>query len=554
MFKKTYKSRVIIILLVFLGLYAIIIARLYLIQIHKKDFFKILANQQYDIEIVQQTPRALIYDKHNIPLALNKESFSAFIIPHQLEEKEKTKKIFKTHFPKIYKKLKKYPEKHFLWLERNLNKSKLEFIKSLNSKDIHLLKEPERFYPFKELAQVIGFTNIDNMGIAGIELQFNDRLSGKPTKLKLQKDARSGVFYFEKEITKKGKEGESVNLTIDSKLQFLVYEELKNTVKQFKALSGSVLILEPQTGQILVMCNYPSFNPNKKPIENFDITKNKVVTESYELGSVIKIFSALAALQEGVVTPDEEIDCEGKSAYIDGFKVENWRAIHDIVKGKSDIVPFHEVVRYSSNVGIAKVTKELNEKFYTYLESLGFGNKTNIRFPGERSGFVNPPSNWSRSSIIAMSFGYEIMATLLQLGRALCVISNNGYQIQPQLVSNPLRTKNTIKKKIFSSKTIKEIKDILEVIGDKYTNFPGYKVMGKTGTARSVKDGKYSKKHHVYSFGGMVEKNNYKRVIVTFINEPGNPNLWASQVTAPLFAKVVEKTIIYDLKNNNQKG
>lgn len=548
MLKKNYKPRVLLILLGFLSLYSIITARLYLIQIHKKDFFKVLAKQQYNIEIVQQPPRALIYDKQNRPQALNKQALSTFIIPHQLEEKEKTEKILKKYFSKTYKKLKKHPEKHFLWLERKLSTQRIKFIKNLDSKDIHFLKEPERFYPFKELAQVIGFTDVDNIGIAGIELQFNNQLSGKPTKLKLQKDARSGIFYFEKEITQKGSDGELVTLTLDSKLQFLAYEELKNTVKEFQALSGSVLIMEPDSGKILVMCNYPSFNPNKKDIENLELTKNRIVTDVYELGSVIKIFSALAALEEEAVTPDEEIDCEGKFTYIDGFRVEDWKEMCNLTENKSNIVPFHEIVRYSGNIGMAKVLKRIDEKFYKHLIELGFGKKTNIRFPGERTGFVNPPSNWSRSSIIALSFGYEIMATLLQLGRALCVISNGGYQIQPKLVSSPLPLKNTIKKKIYSTKTIDKIKKILEVIGKKYTDFEGYRVMGKTGTARSVKDGQYSKKHHVYSFGGMIEKDDYKRVIVTFINEPKNPNLWASQVTAPLFAKVAEKLIIHDLK------
>jgi len=541
MIKKNYKSRVLLVLIVFLGLYLIVISRLYLIQVHKKGFFKTLAKQQYNIEIKQQPSRALIYDRKKIPLALNKDTTSAFILPHKFNDAKRTKKLLKIYFPRIYKKLKKEPEKHFIWLERRLTPERFEKIKNLNSQDIHLIKEPERFYPFKELAHVIGFTDIDNVGIAGIELQFDQLLTGQPTLLKLEKDARSGIFYFEKEIKEKGKKGQPIHLTLDSKLQFLVYEELKETIKKFQAISGSVLIINPDDGQIIVMCNYPTFDPNSSKIANLEVTKNKIVTECYELGSVIKIFSALAALGEEVVTPDEQIDCQGKFAYIDGFRVENWKAV--------DVLPFHEVIRYSSNVGIAKVIKRIGPKFYTHLEGLGFGNKTNIRFPGERSGFVNPPENWSRPSLLVMSFGYEIMATILQLARALCVIANGGYQIQPILVQRPIPLKNTIKKKIYKDKSIEDIKNILQVIGARYADFPGYRVMGKTGTARSIINGKYSKELHVYSFGGIVEKDDYKRVIVTFVNQPKNPNLWASQVTAPLFTRVAERMIIHDLES-----
>lgn len=546
MIKKNYKPRVFVVLVIFFLLYSVILIRLYLIQIYRKDFFNFLAKQQYAVELKINPYRAKIFDKFDVPLALNKDAMSAFILPKQLNEKGRLEKFLKKNYKRVYKKMIKDKDRRFLWLERKLPEQKYESLKKMGLKDIHFISEAERFYPFSTVSTVVGFTDIDNVGIAGTELQFNDRLAGVSTILNIKKDARSEHYYFEKEVLQQGEKGLPVKLTIDSTLQFLAYEELKKTVEEFEAKSGSVVIVNPENGKILCMANYPDFDPNERKIKNLENTKNRIVTECYELGSVVKAFSALAALEEGVVTPDEEIDCQGKFAYIDKFKVENWKSV--------DVLSFSDVIRLSSNVGIAKVIKRLGPKFYTHLQRLGFGQKTGIRFPGEREGFINPPNRWSRSSLIVMSFGYEVMATILQIAKAFCIISNGGYEVEPVLVTNPAKTKKFFRNKIYHDKTIAEVKDILQTIGEKYAqDLTGYRVMGKTGTARCIKDGKYSKKEHIYSFAGMIEKDKYKRVIVTFIDRPKQAGLWASQVSAPLFNRVAQRMILHDLTKGKVK-
>jgi len=292
------------------------------------------------------------------------------------------------------------------------------------------------------------------------------------------------------------------------------------------------------------VASYPTFDPNSVRTVDIEATKHVAITECFELGSVIKVFAALAALQEGVVTPDEQIDCEGKATYIDGFRVENWKSLGP------ETHSFSEVVAQSNNVGIAKVAKRLGPRLYYHLRRLGFGDKTGIRFPGERSGFVNPPHNWSRSSIIVLSFGYEIMATLLQLGKAFSIIANGGCDVQPTLVLKPERKKRIMPlKKLYDTQIIDQIKEILELQGwlkDRYS-IKGYRIFGKTGTARSVKDGIYSNKDHVYTYAAIIEKGNYRRVIITFIKEPKETHLWATQITTPLFHKVAEKMVVYDI-------
>jgi len=546
MLAKDYKIRVFIVLSVFFVFFSIILVRLFLIQINQKDFFRTLAQHQHEISITINPPRANIVDRMGKVIAFNRDIPSAFILPHQLKHGQKTEKFLKRHFPEVYERMQVYPEKYFLWIERKLSPQRYAQLKAFGMEDIQFINEPQRFYPYRSLAHLLGFTNIDNEGISGVELEFTKKMSGHAATLRLEKDARSGLSYFEKGVEVEGVDGEAVKLTIDSTLQALVYEELQRTIHDFNAKGGSALVLNPDNGEIIAMANYPGFDPNQTKIQALDITKNMIVTECFELGSVLKIFCALAGFEEGVVRYDEMIDCEGHITYIDGFKVENFTyALLNALKENNNILPFYDVIRLSSNVGVAKIAKRLGPKLYRHLRRVGFGFKTGIQFPGERAGFVNHPDNWSRSSIIVLSFGYEIMASLLQLGRAFSIIANGGHSVQPKIIMDATAKPIDIGRKLYKDTTIAQMKDLLELIGKKYA-INGYRTMGKTGTARCLKNGHYSKTDHNYTFAGIVERDNYRRVIVTFIKEPEKANLWASEVAAPLFQSIAEKMVIHD--------
>lgn len=541
--REKYKVRIVVVFLGFCFLFSVIIVRLFLIQIRQTAFFKNLAQQQHELTVTINPPRAVIYDRYGKPLVFNKEEVSAFILPRQLEQRTRIEKFLKNDYPEVYARLKAHPEKYFLWLERRVSGRRYEALQKRGLVDIHFINEFHRCYPYKELAHILGFTNIDSEGIAGIELLHCKQLRGYATSLRLEKDARSGSFYFTKHVEREGKDGEPVTLTIDTSLQKFAYSELEKTVKDYQALGGAVLVLNPDSGEILAMANYPGFDPNAK-VASLDVTKNVIVTECFELGSVIKAFCALAALEEGVVTVDEPIDCEGPVAYIDGLRVENvTNVLLNALREHNNILPFHDVIKYSSNVGVVKVVRRLGTKFYDHLRRLGIGSKTGVQFPGERAGFINSPEHWSRSSLMVMSFGYEMMASLLQLGRAFSVIANDGYLVEPRLILSDHKT--AISKRLYKPATIAAMKDILEQIGQKY-GVKGCRVMGKTGTARCVKDGRYSKTAHNYTFAGIVEKDGYRRVVITFIREPAKAQLWASEVAAPLFHKIAEKMVIHD--------
>lgn len=474
---------------------------------------------------------------------MNKDTVSAFVLPKTLNDKAQLEKFLRTHFPSAYERLQNNQDKNFMYVARRLSQQQINLITQSKLSDIYLLNEPGRFYPVESAAQLIGITDIDNKGLFGLEFLLQKKLAGKPTTRSLQKDARSGRFYFGKETTLEGEQGVPVICTIDSDLQFLASEELKKTITTCKAQEGSAIIINPDTGEILALANYPDFNPNATRALDISMTKNNVIQQAYELGSVIKVFSCLAALDTGIIKPDDLIDCENvKTTYVDG------RRINTVPSSVAGVVPFSTVIEKSNNIGIAKVVKNLGPEIYNHYTRLGFGKKTGIEFPGEHDGFVNKPENWSKQSIFSLSYGYEVTATLLQLARAFSIIARDGLDVQPTL----LVEKNSKKEaqRIYSPTSIAMIKKILEGTvmqgSAQKARINGYKIMGKTGTANMLINGEYVPSKNIYTFAGIVEKDSYKRVIVTFVKEIPQKDVYASTIAAPLFERIAEKTLIHD--------
>lgn len=537
---KQYKNRSTIVFVFFACIYGCIILNLYLIQVKNNNFYTNLGQKQYHATITQSPPRAPIYDRSgSVCLALNKESISAFILPRSLEQRDTIEAFLAQHFPHALERLRKSNTSYFMYIKRRLSDAEISVIQESNLPDIKLLKEPSRFYPIESAAQIVGVTDIDNIGSFGIEMQFNKRLAGTPSTYTLEKDARSGHFYFKKKTKIQGTPGDPVTLTIDSNLQFLTHEELKATVEKYNAKEGSAIIMDPVTGEILAMTNYPGFNPNTiDQLENIEWTKNKVITEVYELGSVLKTCSALAALEEGVVHMDDPIDCENKiTTYYEG------RRINTVPQSVAGIIPFAQVVKKSNNIGIAKVAKRLDKKIYTYYKLLGFGSKTGIEFPGEQKGYLNHPDNWSKQSIISLSYGYELSLSLLQLARAYSIIANGGFDVIPQLILNPAPPKLVEPHRLFSATSIQTIQDILKL---RHPDVVGYSLMSKTGTANTLVNGEYDPTKNLFTCAGIVEKGSYKRVIVVFIKEVAQHGMYAATIAGPLFERIAKKLLIHD--------
>jgi len=540
MIKQKKMRSVLLFFLCFLA-YAVIIANLFYIQILRQSFFVNLGKQQYAVTVSVQPPRAPIYDCNGKPVAINADCLSAFILPHQIEHKERLVQFLKQYFPAAFERWQINKHKYFMFVKRHLKPHELMVIQAQNIDDIKFVTEPCRYYPEQTLGTLLGITDIDNNGLFGIELLCDEQLRGSPTICKLERDARSGHFYFNKITDVHGTDGKPVHLAIDSELQFLVYQELKDAIENFHAKEGGVIIVDPVTGEIKTSVSWPDFNPNKSEQLIQEHTKNFPFTQCYEVGSVIKVFSATAALEEGVVTPDELIDCEGKkTAYIDGMKV-NTVSAHGVI-------PFTEVIQKTNNIGTAKVAMRVGTKLYDYYRRFGFAQKTAVNFPGEQPGFISHPDTWSKRSIISLSFGYEIRTTIAQLAQAFALIAHDGCPVSLTLVKRDIVTKQP---PVFSNQTIEQIRDILvkTVLEGTahHARIKGYRVMGKTGTANLIENGRYNENKNLFTFSGIVEKGSYRRVIVAYIREiESKRQHYASTVAAPLFERVAEKMLIHD--------
>ena len=538
------KGRLVGIFVFFCCTYIMIVINLHRIQITQHQFFYELGKKQYSTVITIPASRAPIYDRNGNYLALNKECLSACIIPAECKNEKQLITFLKEQFPSSYNRFENHRNNNFMFLKRRLTEKEQTLIKQANLPELHIVREENRYYPIESASSIIGITDIDNKGLFGLELEYDKLLSGKSSTVQLQKDARSGLLYFDKETKISGSEGTPVKLTIDGTAQFLIYEELLETMSQHSAIEGAVLVMEPKSGDIIAMANYPDFDPNHT--ENIDIatTKNRIVTERYELGSVLKVFAALAALQEGVVTSDEIIDCKNaKTAYVAGRKV---NTVHE-----NGAIPFWEVIAASNNIGTATVTLRLGTSLYDHYKRLGFTETTGIGFPGEQPGFVNHPNNWSKQSILSLSYGYEVAITILQLAQAFAMIANDGYMVHPRLILEPmLIQKAKSNAPLYSIQSIATIKDILEkttTTGScKRARIKGYRIMSKTGTANTLVNGVYDTGINRFTCSGIVEKDGYQRVIVAYIKAPFKKRQYASSMVVPLFERVAEKILIHD--------
>lgn len=528
----------------FCCMYAIIIVNLYRIQIREHKFFHELGQKQYSTVITIPVSRAPVYDRNGQCMALNKECISACMVPSECKDQEAMLAFLKQHFPTSAERFLQHRTSNFMFIKRRLTDNEQELFTNCPLPEIRLIREESRYYPFESASSILGITDIDNKGLFGIELHYDHLLSGKPTTVQLQKDARSGLFYFSKETKIAGTEGTPIKLTIDGTAQFLVSEELKETMSVHCAYEGAVVVLDPKNGDIIAMANYPDFDPNHTECLDIAMTKNRAVTERYELGSVLKVFAALAALEEGVVTPDEIIDCKSaKTAYVAGRKV---NTVHE-----NGAIPFWQVIADSNNIGTATVTLRLGAKLYDHYKRLGFTDSTGIGFPGEQEGFVNHPDNWSKQSILSLSYGYEVAITILHLAQAFALIANDGFMIYPRLILEPTPIqKSASLSRLYSTQSITAIKDILEKTTTQGTckraRIKGYRVMSKTGTANTIANGVYNSDINRFTCSGIVEKDKYSRVIVAYLKAPFKKGGYAGVIAAPLFERVAEKILIHD--------
>jgi cell division protein FtsI (penicillin-binding protein 3) len=534
-----------------------IIGRLAWLQIADHDHYVARAalNQRREIETVPT--RGLIVDRNNHELAISVVSDSLFVDLKQLKEEEDRKKAAQSLSPllgigesDLLKKLE--GSSSFVWLKRKLDPDASQAIKqTVGANKLHgiaVQKETQRFYPNDSLAaHLVGYVDAYDKGIAGIEHRFDGLLNGKSGEIAFDKDAQ-GRAYKRTEIP--AVNGAQVVLTIDSALQHKVETLLDEAVRMTRAKGGSAIVLEPKTGEILALANVPTFNPNERPKTADDRERhNRAISWPYEPGSVFKLVTYAAAFEEGLIKPDDKINCGGGEITI------GKRVIHDT--HAYGLLTVEEAFAKSSNIGAIRVAMKMGrEKFFDYISRFGFGRKAGIELPGESRGIVNPLADWRIDSIGSVAIGQEISITLLQGAAAIGAIANGGVWVKPHIVKQVVAHDGRVlyepkieTREVVSPETAQLMTRILERVVTHGTarhaiKLNGYTVAGKTGTPQKVDERTraYSQTKYMPSFAGFVPGNDPRFAIIVMIDEPQGAHQGGS-VAAPVFNLIAEAAL-----------
>lgn len=530
-------------------------ARAFYLQVVKKEQLVKIAERQHQ-KSVQLTPgRGAIYDRTNAPLAVSIEMDSCFAEPRNIENISDTAAqlapLLEMTRDQLAKKL--AGSKGFVWLARRISPDLAQRIKALDIEGIGFVKESKRFYPNSETAgHVIGFTGLDPEGLEGIELKYDATILGSTGLLVTERDALGRDIAMKGTFVKEASKGHNVTLTLDKNIQYIAEKELAAAVEASRAKGGIALVMEPQTGRVLAMANYPSFNPNSYFKYPPALLRNKCITDSFEPGSTFKVFLIAAALEEKVISANDGFNCEGGSYSIGG------RIIHDTHRyGRLSVA---EVLKYSSNIGAAKIGSRLGqERLYSHLRGFGFGTRSGIDLPGEASGYMRDRSQWFGVDLATISFGQGVSATALQLGAALSAVANGGTLMKPYLVERISDENGNVlqqfspqaRQRVITPETARTVARMMEGVTTEggtgmSAAVEGYRVAGKTGTAQKVDPitRGYSVDKRTASFAGFIPADDPRLTILVIIDEP-KTSPYGGVVAAPAFKSIAQQSLCY---------
>ncbi|MEA3487196.1 MAG: penicillin-binding transpeptidase domain-containing protein, partial [Thermodesulfobacteriota bacterium] len=428
-----------------------------------------------------------------------------------------------------------------------------ERIRALKLKGVHLIQEPKRFYPHREMAcHLLGFAGLDSTGLDGLESKYDEYLKGVPKKVVWGRDARGYKIYLNNDSSDMVDDRScSLFLTIDSKIQYIVESQLRKAIEGTGAKRGNVIVMDPGTGEVLAMASEPRFNPNAFSMYPADARRNRAVTDCFDPGSVFKPFVAAAVLEEGLVTETDMFDCENGS-----YTVGN-RVIHDAQNEKFQKLSLPEILKHSSNIGSVKIAERLGrEKLYHYITMFGFGSKTGVDLPGESRGILRDPKDWSDVDFATIAFGQGVSVTAIQLVTAMSAIANDGILMKPHVVRCMVDKKGRVVKefepvavrRVISPETSQRITSILTDVVEEGTGenarIVNLSVAGKTGTSQKFDFdlGRYSAEKVEASFVGFFPAEDPQLVILVVLDEP-ETHRWGGTAAAPVFKKVSEQIL-----------
>lgn len=547
------KNRIVALMVFCIGLASAVLARAAYVQIFSNPRLEHMANRQFQSKVLIQPRRGAILDRNGEPLAINSETQSLAMNPSKVHNKHNLAHLISKATDVPYVKLITRisdDTKQFVWIKRHLTENDLNRLRKFHLIDgeeavatgLWLVRESERAYPHGELAaHVIGDVNLDSQGTEGTELWMNEHLRGKVISMTAIKDALGRAAFIDSSAAKSaqdGKDGEPVTLTLDASLQYATEEALRSAVHRTGARSGTVIVMNSVTGEILAMANDPAFNPNDRsaPAET---RRNRAVTDGYEPGSTMKSVLLASALSNGMKLSDQVFGEHGK------FKLQGRTISEAETKEKFDWISLKKIIQVSSNIGAAKVALKVGADHYlATLKSFGFGSKTDVGFPGEISGRVPPRKGMQPLSLANIGFGQGVLVTPLQMTRAYATFLNGGWLVEPTLIRDPAE-KREPPKRILSEKVCGQVLEALQAVTDKGGTgekavVAGYRVAGKTGTAQKVDPatGAYSRSKHIASFIGFALDVDPKLVIFTSLDEPKGV-YFAAETAVPLFREVL---------------
>jgi len=530
----------------------ILLLKIFNIQIIQKDTFKKIVTNKGFKTINRYGSRGEISDKNNKILSQTISKYTFWINTKKSFDKELIINLFSDNFNKpdsIYRKILD-KKSNYVVLEKNILYTDCNNIikRKTKIKGLQYTKKNKRFYPYNNLAsQTLGFVNEDGIGQSGIEESLNTLLSGDTLKTKLKKGVKGQFFSQNKAANLNGSQ---VQLTIDIDIQQILQDELKKAYINTKAKSANGIIMDPFTGDIISIASIPDYNPNNYSDYSFEDFKNRSITDSYEPGSTFKIIPIIAAYQKELPL-DKKYYCENGEYFL-----KNGKKLND--HEKHDSLTINEIFIHSSNIGISKITQEIeNENIYRICKNLGFGSATGLPLKSESKGILRSLKNWSRCSKTYISIGQEIGVTNIQLALAYSSIANGGYLLKPHIIKNISiedsiiykRNIEPIRKVVSNEISYKILENLNEVVMKgtaKNLNLNGYQIGGKTGTAQKFTNGEYSKNEFISSFASVFPIDEPKYIMIISIDSPEYGKHWSNESAVPTAKKIINRIIIND--------
>ncbi len=555
--------------IILLGLGAVV-GRLVQLQIVQYGDYLARARRQQQ-RIVEVSPaRGVVYDRNLHELAMSIPEDSCFAVPAEISDPSMVARLLSGILgmdpDEIETRLTE--SKSFVWIARKLPAEKVERIQALNLRGIYFQKESQRFYPKGELAaHALGYVDIDGRGLGGVEYQYDNQLRGKPVQMLVMADARRR--WYERHGPDAG-QAESLVLTLDINIQYIAEKALEAAIAQTQAKAGVILVQDPNTGDLLALANWPTFDPNAAGAAAPEARMDRAVSALYEPGSTFKIVTVVAALNEGITNPDEVIDCQMGSIVIANHLIHDHKPF--------GLLTVTKVIAESSDVGAIKLGLRLGpQRFYDYIRAFGFGSPTGVELPGESRGLLRRLENWSAISIGGVSMGQEVGVTPLQLVSAVSAIANGGVLHRPRVVrdlracatgradcasppaspdasesdgSQMSASADDSAHRVVRPEAAAMLRKMLEEVvlsgTGKLARLDGYTVAGKTGTAQKIDPatGRYSTRDYIASFVGFAPVNSPAVTVLVVLDSPVGKH-HGGDIAAPVFREVVQQTLSY---------